>query len=236
MLDFSQFEILSFDCYGTLIDWESGILGCLRPLLAAHGQLLEDASILALYATLESEIEQGSFLPYRQVLEQVVRGFGRSLGFAATESEAHSLPESIAAWPPFPDSVLALAQLKTRYRLAALSNVDDDLFSTSAKLLGNPFDLVVTAQQVGSYKPALNNFRALLGKIEHLGVEPRRVLHVAQSLYHDIAPAHSLGLATVWVNRRAGREGSGATPPATVLPDLVVPDLAALVAAIPGLR
>ena len=146
MLDLSQFEILSFDCYGTLIDWESGILGCLRPLLAARGQVLEDASILELYATLESEIEHGSFLPYRQVLEQVVRGFGRSLGFAATESEARSLPESIAAWPPFPDSVLALALLKTRYRLAALSNVDDDLFSTSAKLLGNPFDLVVTAQ------------------------------------------------------------------------------------------
>jgi 2-haloacid dehalogenase len=224
MLDFSRFRALTFDCYGTLIDWESGILAALGPLLAAHGKSLADEKLLELYAELEAEAEAGEYQSYRKVLETVARSIGRRLGFEASEQEARSLPESLKHWPPFPDTVAALRRLKTRYQLAIVSNTDDDLFAHTARLLEVPFDWVITAQQARSYKPSHNNFRLAL---ERIALPPGQVLHCGQSIYHDVVPARALGLATVWVNRR-GAKGGGATKAAQGQPDLEVPDMKTL--------
>lgn len=225
MLEFDRFTHLTFDCYGTLIDWERGILTALRPLLARHGVALSDDQLLELYGELEAAAEAGPYRPYRQVLAGVVDGLGARLGFAPTPEERAALPESVGEWPPFPDTVAALQALGRRYRLVILSNIDDDLFALTRRHLPVDFADVITAQQVGSYKPDPRNFRYLL---DRLGVPGDRVLHIAQSLFHDIAPARQLGLATVWVNRRHDRPGFGATPPAAARPDLEVPDLRTL--------
>jgi 2-haloacid dehalogenase len=233
-LDFSKFEVLTFDCYGTLIDWETGILGALRPLIvhrtAAHGKQLGegerlDGFILETYGELEARVEAGPYQKYREVLREVVRGFGERLGFAASQAEQDALPDSLGAWPPFPDTVAALRRMKSRYKLAIISNTDDELFARTAKLLQVPFDAVITAEQCGSYKPALRNFEVAL---ERLGVPKNvakeKVLHVGQSRHHDIAPARQMGLASVLVTRR----GRGAVPANAAQPDLEVPDLKTL--------
>ncbi|HTK95624.1 MAG TPA: haloacid dehalogenase type II [Terriglobales bacterium] len=221
MLDFKSFEVLTFDCYGTLIDWETGILGALRPLVAKHGKKVSDQELLALYGELEARLEAGEYKRYREILRQVVRAMGERLGFQATEAEMDSLPDSLGAWPPFPDTVAALRRLKSRYQLAILSNTDDDLFAQTAKRLEVPFDFVITAQQAGSYKPSLNNFLLALKRV---GVPQGKVLHVGQSRHHDIAPARELGLKNVLVTRR----GHGATVANAAQPDLEVPDLKTL--------
>lgn len=225
MLDFDRFTYLTFDCYGTLIDWERGILAALRPVLDRHGIAITDDAALELYGELESAAESGPYLPYRELLATVMDGFAERLGFEPSADERAALAASVGDWPPFPDTVEALRALADRFQLVILSNIDDDLFALSARHLGVPFAAVVTAQQVGSYKPDPCNFRALLARLD---TNPDRVLHVAQSLFHDIAPANALGLTSVWVNRRHDRPGSGATPPATARPDLEVPDLRTL--------
>ncbi|HKU23204.1 MAG TPA: haloacid dehalogenase type II [Terriglobales bacterium] len=226
MLPFSRFRALTFDCYGTLIDWETGLLGALRPILRAHGSKLRDEQILALYAELEPAA-QNPYRRYRDVLEGVVRGFGKRLAFQASEAEARSLPDSLKNWPPFPDTVAALQKLKTRYQLAIISNTDDDLFVGTAPHLQVKFDQVITAQQARAYKPSLAPFRLAL---ERLGLPREQVLHVGQSVYHDVVPAKSLGLATVLVRRR----GFGATRAATEKPDLEVADMESLAVTILG--
>jgi 2-haloacid dehalogenase len=226
MLDFSRFQVLTFDCYGTLIDWETGIFSALRPILASHNKPLDDRALLELYADLEAKAEQGAFHPYREVLQTVVRGFGTRLEFEPTEDQVRSLPESLATWLPFPDTVESLRKLKSRYKLAIISNVDDDLFATSAPKLAVKFDHVMTAQQARCYKPSLDIFKLALKRI---AVASDRVLHVGQSLYHDVVPATSLGIATVWVNRPSPRPGAGAAKAAAARPDIEVPNLAALV-------
>jgi len=218
----SEPEILSFDCYGTLIEWETGILSALAPVLARHGRSVPDEGLLEGFATLEAGAEQRPFRAYAVVLREVVEGLGRRFGFVPSETDRGVLAASLGDWPAFPDTRDALLALKTRYRLAIISNIDDDLFARTARALGVEFDWVVTARQVGSYKPSLENFRRALARF---GAPRDKVLHVAQSLYHDIAPAKSLGLPTVWVNRRHGRPAHGATPHATVRPDVEVPDL-----------
>ncbi len=225
MLDFNRFEYLTFDCYGTLIDWEAGILGTLKPLLTAHQRDLSDEAILERFAQFEARGEAGEYKPYREVLEEVVRALGIQFRFRPRPREIHSLPESLKSWRPFPDTVPALRELKVRFRLAIISNVDDDLFAATAARLEVPFDHVITAQQARSYKPSPNNFRIALDRI---GQPVEKILHVAQSLYHDVVPAKSLGLSTVWVNRRQGKTGAGATVPASATPDLEVPDLKSL--------
>jgi 2-haloacid dehalogenase len=225
-LDFTQFKVLTFDCYGTLIDWETGIFGALRPLLAAHGKTLSDFQLLELYSELEAGAEQGEFRAYREVLETVVRGFGARLGFHPTENQIRSLPESLAKWPPFPDTVAALRRLQTRYKLAILSNVDDDLFAATARRLAVPFDQVITAQQARAYKPSLRIFELAE---QRLGVPRPQWLHLGQSIYHDVIPAQSLGVATVWVNRASPRPGAGAAKAAAGKADLEVADLQTLV-------
>ena len=219
------FTTLTFDCYGTLIDWETGILNALRPLLASHGQQLDDDAILELFGELEADAEAGPYKPYREILATVAAGIGERLGFEASAEERATFGGSVADWPAFPDSVAGLRSLKQHYRLVILSNVDDDLFAASARRLEVPFDAVVTAQQVGSYKPNPNNFQALLDRLD---TPKEKILHVAQSLFHDIAPANAIGLTTCWVNRRHDRPGFGATPPQDATPDLEVPDLRTL--------
>jgi 2-haloacid dehalogenase len=225
MLDLSRFKVLTFDCYGTIIDWESGIFSALRPVLAAHDTNISDAALLELYSELELSAEQGEYLRYRDVLQSVVRGFGERLGFLPTDAEVRSLPESLANWQPFPDTVAALRKLKSRYQLAVLSNVDDDLLATSAPKLGVAFDNIITAQQAGCYKPCMRMFKLAEDRI---GVNREQWLHVGQSIYHDVIPAQSLGIATVWVNRRSPRPGAGAAKAAVAKPDLEVPDLQTL--------
>lgn len=224
-IDLRAFSTLTFDCYGTLIDWETGILNALRPLLERHGQELGDDEILELFGELEAAAEAGPYRPYREILATVADGFGEQLGFETSPEERAAFGASVGDWPAFPDSVAGLRALKQHYKLVILSNVDDDLFAESAKRLEVPFDAVVTAQQAGSYKPSLNNFRTLL---DRLGTPKEKILHVAQSLFHDIAPANAVGLTTVWVNRRHDRPGFGATPPQEATPALEVPDLRTL--------
>lgn len=225
MINFAQFSWLSFDCYGTLIDWETCILDALRPLFAARGRHLSDDGILELYAQIEAREEAGEYRPYREVLENVVRRISARMVLNLSDHEAGVLVRTIGTWPPFADSVDALARLKQRYKLAVISNVDDDLFSGSSHLLGDPFDLVVTAQQARSYKPSRRNFELALEKI---GEPAGHVLHCAQSRYHDIPPAKELGMGAVWVDRRAGKHGQGAVAPSPATPDLTVPDLQTL--------
>jgi 2-haloacid dehalogenase len=225
MLDFSRFQILTFDCYGTLIDWESGIFSALRPVLSAHGVTISDAHLLELYGELEAEAESGEYSTYSTVLQSVVRNFGKRLEFEASDAEARSLPESIAAWKPFPDTVESLRRLKSRYKLAVLSNIDDGLFALTAPKLGIAFDHVVTAQQAGCYKPCQKLFQLAQ---QRCGMPPEAWLHVGQSIYHDVIPAQSLGISTVWVNRVSPRTNAGAVKSVPGKPDLEVPDLKTL--------
>ena len=227
MFDFSRFEILTFDCYGTLINWEAGILPELHRILSAHSKRVDDATLLKLYGDFELHSEQGTFQPYREVLASVVRKFGIELGFTPTPEEVGSLAESLPTWKPWPDTVAALNALKTRYRLAILSNVDDDLFAGTRPQLGVDFDDVITAQQARAYKPSTKLFELALRRIS---APAHRVLHVGQSIYHDVIPAQTLGLATVWVNRPSARPGVGAVKAAEAKPDVTVSSLAELVA------
>ena len=227
MLDFNRFEILTFDCYGTLINWEAGILSALHRILSTHGKNIDDATLLKVYGDFELRSEQGAFRPYREVLESVVRQFATELRFTPSPEEVRSLPDSLSTWKPWPDTVAGLRQLKSRFRLAILSNVDDDLFAATRPQLGVDFDEVITAQQAQAYKPSLKLFELALSRIH---APAHRVLHVGQSVYHDVVPAQSLGLATVWVNRPSARPGVGAVKAAEATPDLTVSSLAELAA------
>ena len=222
MLDFSQFSVLSFDCYGTMIDWEAGIFSALRPILSTHNKRVNDVTLLKLYSELELEAEQQKYSSYREVLQSVVRGLGQRLGFGPSAAEIRSLPESLPAWQPFPDTVPALRALKNRYQLAVISNIDDDLFALTAPQLGVTFDHVITAQQALCYKPCKRIFQIARGR---LAVSPENWLHVGQSIYHDVIPAQALGIAAVWVNRPSPRAGAGATKAAAGKPDLEVSSL-----------
>ena len=222
-----RFRLLTFDCYGTLIDWEQGILSTFRPLLDTHGVILSDEAVLERYARLEAAVEQEAYRSYREVLREVVVRLAREVGFTPAPHEQDVLSESLPGWPPFPDTVEALTELSSRYALGVISNVDDDLFAGTARTLGVSFRHVVTAQQARAYKPSPAVFEHALARTQ---VPRESILHVAQSLYHDIAPAGRLGITTVWVDRRRGKSGTGATPPAEATPDYTVSDLRELVA------
>jgi 2-haloacid dehalogenase len=227
-LDFSRFEALSFDCYGTLIDWETGILAALRPILQEHRIEAADEKLLESYARNEAGVEAGPYRRYREVLAQTLRGISADFGFEPGAAELAAFAASVGDWPPFSDSSEALRRLGQRFGLGVLTNCDDDLFAASQRRLGVEFDWVVTAEQAGSYKPSEANFELLLAT---LALPRERILHVAQSLFHDHVPAKRLGMSTVWIDRRSGKSGSGATPPADVQPDLVLNDMSSLAAA-----
>jgi 2-haloacid dehalogenase len=226
-LDLDAFDVLTFDCYGTLIDWETGLLAALRRPLAAHGVDAADESLLEAFARHEAELEAGPYRRYREVLGGVLTAMLDHFGQVPTADEVAEFGGSVADWPAFGDSAAALARLHSRFKLGVITNCDDDLFAASERRLGVTFDWVVTAQQSKRYKPNPRGFELAF---ERIGLPPSRILHVAQSLFHDHVTAKRLGLQTVWVDRRAGRAGGGATPPAEATPDLTVPDMATLAA------
>jgi 2-haloacid dehalogenase len=221
-IDFKRFDALTFDTYGTLIDWERGILNALQVVLSRDDVGVSEDELLELYARHEAEVEGGVYRTYREVLAASVRGLCGELGVDPSDRAVADFSASVPEWPAFPDSAAALRRLATRFRLGVLTNCDDDLFAGSNRRLGVTFDWVVTAQQARGYKPRTENFEVLFARVD---VPRERILHVAQSLFHDHVPAKALGMATVWINRRHDRPGFGATPPADAIPDLVCPDM-----------
>ena len=224
-LDFDDFDVLTFDCYGTLIDWEAGLLAAFGAPLAAHGVRESNDDVLAAFARHEAQVEAGPYRTYRAVLGEVLGQMLGHFGQAADPAELDAFGGSVVDWPAFPDSATALARLHERFKLGVITNCDDDLFAESERRLGVTFDTVITAQQARRYKPNPRGFELAF---ERIGLPPARILHVAQSLFHDHVPARRLGLKTVWVDRRGNRPGSGANPPAAATPDLTVPDMATL--------
>ena len=212
-MDLTKYAALSFDCYGTLIDWEAGILGVLGPWTADRGLDVDDDRLLAEYADHESatEREHPSWL-YPAILAEAFRRTGRSLGVAVDETWAARLGDSVPDWPAFSDSSAALAALAEQYRLIIVSNVHRGGFAASNMRLRGDFAAIITAEDAGAYKPADNHFVALDRTLVELGIERSQLLHVAQSLFHDHVPARRHGLASVWINRRHDRSGWGATP------------------------
>ena len=225
----SQFTALSFDCYGTLIDWETGLTHALQPLAERSGTPAE--KLLEAYGAIEHQAEaEFPVLRYSKLLETVYRRLAESVGVSPSEADAQAFGASVGDWPAFPDSAEALHYLKHHFRLIILSNVDRASFARSNDRLGVEFDAIFTAEEIGSYKPSLRNFEYLLDRLAAMGVEKPDLLHVAQSLFHDHAPANRLGIASAWIDRRAGREGSGAKPLPDPMPhfDFRFPSLAAL--------
>jgi 2-haloacid dehalogenase len=224
-VDFAGFDAITFDTYGTLIDWEAGILAAFAPALEARGKTPAGEELLELYARHEAAVESGPYRSYADVLGLAFTAVCDELDFSPADAEVAAFSASVGDWPAFVDSPDALRALKTRFRLGVITNCDDDLFALSNARLGVDFDWVVTAEQAGSYKPSTANFELAFKTID---VPRDRILHVAQSLFHDHVPAKALGMTTVWVDRRRGRDGFGATPPADAVPDLVVPDMRTL--------
>jgi 2-haloacid dehalogenase len=236
-MELTEFEAISFDCYGTLIDWEAGLAAVLGPWARSRGLALDDEALLAAYAGHEerAEAEDPAAL-YPDILRRSMIALGRELGAEVTVQDADRLAGSVPDWPAFADSAAALAVLAARFKLIILSNIDRASFAGSSPRLGVRFDSVLTAQDIGSYKPAARNFDALLAEAARLGVGEGRLLHAAQSLYHDHVPAQQAGLPTAWINRRHDRAGWGATPapPVDVAPDWEFPSMAAFAAAAGG--
>jgi 2-haloacid dehalogenase len=235
MLDFRRYAALTFDCYGTLIDWESGMLPILerwaeRSSVESRGDALLEAFAKA---ETQAEAEHPSML-YPDILRTVMKRLAEYFGVTHDEAAANQLAQSIGEWPAFSDSGNALRSLKRHYKLAIISNVDRASFARSNQRLGVDFDLIVTAQDVGSYKPNLRNFETVLGRLGALSVGKDSVLHVAQSLYHDHVPAKKLGLASVWINRRQAKLNHGATlpPESPVIPDAEYPSMQAFAEAV----
>jgi 2-haloacid dehalogenase len=215
---FTDYQALSFDCYGTLINWEAGIAAVLSPWAKSRGLTLNDEQLLTAYSTCEATAEaEHPADPY-----------------PGSDQDAAALATSVPDWPAFADSHDALEALSQHFKLIILSNVDRASFAASNTRLGVEFTSILTAQDIGSYKPSPRNFTALIQEARRLGIGDGKLLHVAQSLFHDHVPAQQAGLPTVWINRRHDRPGWGATPapPADVSPDAEFPSMAAFAAAV----
>jgi 2-haloalkanoic acid dehalogenase type II len=196
-----RYDAVTFDCYGTLIDWEDGIASAFLREAAEDGVVLDRPRILAAYHELEPEIEAAQFRPYRDVLAATAMRVAQRLGWPLSGERSRFLPDSLPGWQPFPDTNPALERLAAAgHRLGILSNVDDDLLGETRRHLPVSFDVVVTAQQVRSYKPAHGHF---LEARRRIGSD--RWLHAAQSFFHDVVPARELGIAVAWINRKAER-------------------------------
>jgi putative hydrolase of the HAD superfamily len=229
--EFDRFAALSFDCYGTLIDWETGIAAELVSWAEEHAIGADQDELIEVFAGHESGVQsEQPALRYPSVLAATLERIAAHYGVTATEEEEEAFGASVGRWPAFADSPEALARLKRRFRLIILSNVDRASFAESNARLGVEFDLIVTAEDVGAYKPSPRSFPALLDALPSIGVGRDELLHVAQSLYHDHEPAKTVGLPSVWIDRRHDRAGFGATPPpqgGAVNPDWIFPSLAA---------
>jgi len=210
----TDFKVLTFDCYGTLIDWETGILNALRPLFTRGAAERSRDEILASFARHETAQEaETPDMIYSALLGQVHRRLAEEWGIAASEAAHRTFGGSVGSWPAFADSAASLAYLGQFYKLVILSNVDRKSFAQSRKRLGVAFDAVYTAEDIGSYKPDLRNFRSMIDALKRSGHAERDILHIAQSLFHDHAPANTVGLRSAWIDRRNSAAGGGATPP-----------------------
>jgi 2-haloacid dehalogenase len=226
-----NFRVLTFDCYGTLIDWEAGILAALRPWASRAGVDADDATLLTAFGEAEAAAEHATpGARYPEILRDTHTRIAAHFGKPSDDAAAEIFGASVGDWPAFADTRAALEKLHRRHKLVVVSNIDRDSFARSQQRIGITFDAVVTAEEVGAYKPDLRMFRRALDVAASLGASPQQVLHVAQSLYHDHVPAKQLQLSTVWVRRPSPRAGFGATrdPGKAVWPDLVVSSLAEL--------
>ena len=208
----TDFKALSFDVYGTLIDWESGMVAGLKPLTGRVGGALSRNEILEAHAHYESETQrQTPAKLYSRLLAVVYRRLAEEWGVPAGWEECLAYGRSVRDWPAFDDSASALQYLKDHYKLVVLSNVDNESFAHSNEKLGVTFDAVYTAEDIGSYKPAPRNFEYMLENLARCGIEKHEILHTAESMFHDHAPANNFGLANCWIYRRHEQEGFGAT-------------------------
>jgi 2-haloacid dehalogenase len=207
----TDFDALTFDCYGTLIDWESGMIEALKPLTSKASRPLKRDEILEAHARHESSQQvQTPAKLYRDLLAVVYRRLAEEWRVAVSWSDCATYGRSIRNWPAFADTAASLQYLKRHYKLAILSNVDNESFSFSNEKLGVDFDAVYTAEDCGSYKPSARNFDYMFAKLKTIGIEKKQILHTAESLFHDHGPANEHGLASCWIDRRHGQEGSGA--------------------------
>ena len=208
----TDFKALTFDCYGTLIDWEAGMIAALEPLTRRASRKLSRDAILEAHARHESAQQaQTPAKLYRDLLPIIYRRLAEEWGVSASWSECAAYGRSVRDWPPFGDTIAALEVLKRHYKLVILSNVDNESFAASNEKLEVAFDAVYTAEDCGSYKPSARNFDYMLAKLATLGIDKHDILHTAESLFHDHVPAKRIGLASCWIHRRHGQEGFGAT-------------------------
>lgn len=221
-MDFNKFNLISFDCYGTLIDWKKSLMDILTPFIQRHELDLSKDQLFDLFFRADQKTISADYKPYRDVLITIMDEMGKELNINLKQAERTCLVDRFGDWTAFPDTSDALQELQKKYKLAIISNVDDELFDVTKRCLGVHFDFIITAKQAGSYKPSKNNFIKALEKFE---LPSENVLHVAQSIYHDIIPTNELGWKNVWVNRYNEPERKD---PAE-FPDLEVPDLASLV-------
>ncbi|QPF85400.1 HAD hydrolase-like protein [Bradyrhizobium genosp. L] len=230
MIHFAQFKVITFDCYGTLIDWDSSISQLVQPWLSAMGSPVPPDLVVSTFALMQARHQQTRpTLLYPEVLRRSWRDIEEQFGWEANPERADAFAQSVPHWRPFADTVDSLRYLSRHYRLAILSNVDNASLQGTLKLLEVPFLFTVTAEDVSSYKPGQPHFDAAFREVARHGMVGSDILHVAQSKHHDIAPGNSLGLTTVWVNRRHGKKGTGATLAATAEPTLTINSLAELV-------
>jgi putative hydrolase of the HAD superfamily len=219
-MQLTQFKVLSFDCYGTLIDWETGISEALKPLVARSGRTLTRDQVLETHARHEAAQEaETPAVPYSELLALVHGRLAREWGAQPLPGESLAYGGSVKDWPAFVDSTAALQYLKKYYKLAILSNVDRESFQASRVKLQVDFDYVFTAQDIGSYKPDLRNFEYMLRELAKAGIQKHEILHTAESLFHDHLPANQVGLASAWIHRRDGQQGTGATHPPARMPE-----------------
>lgn len=217
----SDFKVLTFDCYGTLIDWESGMIAALKPLTDRVRPALSRNQILEAHGRLEGIQEQHTpALRYSTLLAVVYKRLAEQWGVSVSWNDCEAYGQSIKDWPAFPDSPAALQYLKKHYKLVILSNVDNRSFSFSNKKLGVDFDAICTAEDIGSYKPDRRNFEYMIAHLANLGLAKSDILHTAESLFHDHKPANELGLASCWIYRRHADEGYGATKDPGTMPRL----------------
>jgi len=215
----TDFKVLSFDCYGTLIDWESGMFQALQPLASRAGSRLSRDEFLEAHARHESAQQRATpSRLYKHLLAIVYKRLAEEWGVAASWDECVAYGLSIRDWPAFGDSAAVLRYLKQHYKLVILSNVDNESFAFSSSKLGVEFDAVFTAEDVGSYKPSPRNFTYMLETLQARGVVKDDILHTAESLFHDLAPANEIGLASCWIHRRHGQSGFGATMQPDTMP------------------
>jgi 2-haloalkanoic acid dehalogenase type II len=211
-MELKDFQVLTFDCYGTLIDWESGMINALKPLTDQLDHELERNTILEAHAQFESAQQaQTPGMAYHNILAIVYKRLAETWAIPASWNDCLHYGQSVKDWPAFPDSADALAYLKAHYKLVILSNIDNKSFAASNEKLGVTFDAIYTAQDIGSYKPADTNFDYMLKNLQQMGFDKSHILHTAESMFHDHQPANRHGLASCWIYRRHAQAGFGAT-------------------------